>query len=276
MKDTLKSTVFLPGALLFLILSISPGTADDGQTIGIGGFTSPLSYPGMDLVWREEFSGHTLDPATWSLTTGAGKTGRGQAERQFYQPENAELRDGFLVISARQESRQGSEYTAAKIVTSPAYPLRSGRIDVRARLPASRGLWPAVRLQGADGRHGAREILEMDGGVGRENTVHGTVHWKAGGGQYYEGASFTLPTGTFNDQFHLFSIVRQGKLIRWLVDDYEYFRFDLEAEAIAAFPDDFHISVSLAVGGDGPGPPGSGSVLPQAFVLDYIRVFQSR
>ena len=269
--------VFLAG-----LLAAGPVLADapDFPAISAGGHTSPQSYPGMTLVWREEFSGNALDGENWSHETGTGRNGWGNEERQHYREKNTRVRDGYLVITAREEAHQGSRFTSSRIVTRGKHAFRFGRIDIRAKLPQGQGIWPALWMLGASMDRvgwpaaGEIDIMEMIGGQGRENTVHGTLHWQQDGGHLYEGGSFALPSGTFGDQFHVFSIAWDEQAIRWLVDDYTYLERDISSPALDAFRQEFYFLVNLAVGGTWPGEPDATTEFPQHLVVDYIRVFQ--
>ena len=250
--------------------------------ISAGGHTSPDSYPGMKLIWRDEFGGFRLDKTNWTQVTGAGKRGRGGNELQYYRPENTSVRDGYLVITVQAESDDGNSYTSSRIETLGRQQFRHGRIDVRALIPRGQGLWPSVWMMGVNipdvgwPACGEIDIMEIVGGDGRENTVHGTAHWLQKEGYRYEGGSYTLPSWSFDDQFHMFSIIWDESRIQWLVDQQPYHYLDITAPGFDAFRSPFFIGVSLAVGGDWPGPPDDSTEFPQQFVVDYIRVFQKQ
>lgn len=262
------------------LLVLAAPALSAGPEFSIGGHISPESYPGMRLVWREEFSGSRLNPANWSHEAGTGRKGWGNNELQYYRAENARTEDGLLVVTAQSGEHEGSAYTSSRIITRGKQEFRYGRIDVRALMPEGQGIWPAVWMLGASmpGRGwpaaGEIDIVEMVGGEGRENTVHGTLHWGQGGGHFYEGGAITLPAGKYGDYFHVFSIVWDESSIRWLVDDYEYFEKSLAGSEFDSFREPFYLLVNLAVGGDWPGSPDHTSKFPQHLVLDYIRVFQ--
>ena len=252
----------------------------DAPEFSIGGHISPEAYAGMSLVWRDEFSGSALDSQTWSHETGASRKGRRNNELQYYRPENTQVRNGFLVISAVPGEHRGSAYTSSRLTSRGSREVRFGRVDVRALLPGGQGIRPAVRMLGASMPErgwpaaGEIDIVEMVGGEGREDTVHGTLHWQQGGGHFYEGGAITLPSGRYSEYFHVFSIIWDESAIRWLVDDYEYFRVALSGAGFDAFREPFYFMINLAVGGDWPGSPDHTTAFPQHLVLDYIRVFQ--
>ena len=75
----------------------------------------------LTLVWSDEFEATRLNPANWFFESGDGSQygipGWGNNELQWYLPDNAELRDGLLIITVREEARGGMEYTSARINT---------------------------------------------------------------------------------------------------------------------------------------------------------------
>ncbi len=185
-------------AIFFLIcfFGITSGCVSDddakksnGDSVDIPtqGLTSPNTYPGMTLVWSDEFDGSTLNEANWSHETGNGQNGWGNNELQFYRPQNTRIQDGHLVITAKKEAFGGREYTSSRIITKGKQQFRYGRVDIRASLPKGQGIWPALWMLGSNfdtvswPACGEIDIMEMVGGNGRENTVHGTVHWEHDG-----------------------------------------------------------------------------------------------
>lgn len=266
--------------LAMILLVLATPALPDNPEFSIGGHISAESYPGMSLAWREEFSGSSLDASDWSHETGTGESGWGNNELQFYRPENVQVKDGLLVITAQSGEHEGSDYTSSRIMTRGKREFRYGRVDVRALLPEGQGIWPAIWMLGTSMSNrawpagGEIDIVEMVGGKGRENSVHGTLHWGQGGGHFYEGGSITLPEGKYSDYFHVFSVVWDETSIRWLVDDYQFFEKSLAGPEFDPFRAPFYLLVKLAVGGDRPGSPDHTSRFPQHLVLDYIRVFQ--
>jgi len=262
----------------------APASAEGREAIHIpaGGHTSPLSYPGMKLTWRDEFNAVALDTGNWTQETGTGRNGWGNQELQYYLPANTALHDGYLVITAKQESHAGSNYTSSRITTQGKQGFRQGRIDIRAMLPEGQGMWPALWMLGDSFSDagwpacGEIDIMEMIGGAGREDSVHGTLHWKHDGQSRFEGGSVRHPSDTYSAQFHVFSIIWDQNRIEWLADDRKYFEMDTSSPEFDAFRAPFHFIINLAVGGKWPGPPDNSTVFPQRLVVDYVRVFQKQ
>jgi len=106
---------------------------DDMIQIGEDGYATPISYPGLDLIWNDEFDGNEIDTDNW--THEEGNHGWGNQEWQNYtdRSENSFIDNGNLVIEAREESFGGSDYTSARMVTRGKQEFAFGRIDISAR-----------------------------------------------------------------------------------------------------------------------------------------------
>ena len=245
--------------------------------------TSPTEYPGLTQVWGDEFDQNQIDLGSWNFDIGGW--GWGNDELQYYLSDKATLADGHLVITAREQQFENSSYTSTRIKTEGEVEFTYGRVDIRAALPKGQGIWPALWSLGANFRDvgwpytGELDIMEMIGGSGREDTIHGTLHWNVGGlntpyAHTYEGGAYRLSSGEFSDGFHVFSMIREPDRVRWLVDDVEYYSFTLSSAAdFDAFRLPFFLIFNIAVGGRWPGYPNDSTSFPQRMVIDYVRIF---
>jgi hypothetical protein len=254
---------------------------DDGAPpIDNTGYTSPSSYSGYNLVWEEEFDGSSLDLSVWNYETGA--SGWGNNESQYYRSgnKNAELDQGYLRITAKEETHLGAPYTSARLTTQGKESFQYGRIDIRAKVPYGQGVWPALWMLGDNFSSagwptcGEIDIMELIGGDGyNDRTVYGTAHWSNNGSHAEYGGNKSLPLGEkYNDEFHVFSIVWNSSSIRWYVDNSLY--HTMNTAALTAFQNKFFFILNIAVEGNWPGPVGPSTQFPQYMLVDYIRVFQ--
>ena len=249
------------------------------------GYDAPAQYAGYALTWRDEFDGNTADPATWSFESGDGcpnLCGWGNNELQYYtnSTENLFFQDGKMVIQAKKETYGGKNYTSARIKTQAKKPGKFGRIDIRAILPTGKGIWPAFWLlpqsnvYGTWPRSGELDLMEM---VGHEpNKVHGTLHYGPGPGSTQISRSYTLPSGTFHDQFHVFSIEWTQDQIKWYVDGNLFSTVNKADFGSVNYPfnEEFYLIINLAVGGNWPGSPDANTSFPQYLIVDYVRWYQ--
>ena len=242
------------------------------------GYTSPESYPGMELIWQDEFEGTEVNDAFWNFEIGTGSNGWGNNESQYYRAENTSLVDGNLVIEARKEGFAGRAYTSSRMITRDKFQFKYGRVDIRAALPYGQGIWPALWMLGANfptvgwPACGEIDIMEL---VGHEpGRVHGTVHWSNNGQHAQFGGSTSLASGRLYDQFHVFSIEWDEQKIRWFLDGQQYHVVDITPSGLSEFHEEFFFIFNVAVGGNWPGYPDATTAFPQRMIVDYIRVFQ--
>jgi beta-glucanase (GH16 family) len=272
---------------LFIDKEINVTVQVNDQAISNVGYSTPLSYPNMSLVWNDEFEGSELNAANWTHETGNGASGWGNNELQFYQAANTTLQDGYLVIKAKNEVVGGFNYTSSRIITKGKQEFKYGRVDIRAILPKGQGIWPALWMLGANisdvgvgwPKCGEIDIMELIGGTGtgagRNDKIYGTVHWDNSGSYASYGGNTTLTNGKiFADEFHVFSIVWDENYIKWYLDDVQFHIIDITPSGLSEFKEKFFFIFNVAVGGNWPGSPDGTTVLPQRMVVDYIRVFQ--
>lgn len=235
-----------------------------------------------NLVWSEEFNYTGLpDPTKWNFETGGG--GWGNNELQYYtdSENNAYVDNGVLTITAREEQVGGRDYTSARITTQGKFDVKYGRIEARIKLPYGQGIWPAFWMLGANFSQvgwpmcGEIDIMEMVGGPNRDNTCHSTIHWDNNGQHAEYGQSYTLPSGIFADNFHVFGITWNAQQIRGYVDDVEYFVADITPAGLSEFQNNFFLILNVAVGGNWPGSPDETTEFPQTMQVDWIRVYQN-
>ena len=249
------------------------------------GYDAPNSYPGYTLAWADEFNSGALNAADWSYDNGdgcPGNCGWGNSEQEYYtaRPENLFFQNGSMIIEARSETYSGKPYTSAKILTRGKKTFKFGRIDIRAKLPKGKGIWPAFWLlpqnnvYGGWPKSGEIDMMEMIGH--QPATTYGTLHFGPGPGSTQLGGNFTLPAGIFNDQFHVFSTIWKQDQIQWLVDGNVYSTHTSAEFGGNTYPfnEDFFLIFNMAVGGNWPGNPDATTYFPQWLIVDYIRVYQ--
>jgi len=247
------------------------------------GYSTPSSYPGYTLAWSDEFSARSLDLTAWNQEIGNGANGWGNHELEYYtnSTKNSFLSNGNLIIEARKEAISGFNYSSARLTTQNKKSFKYGRIDIRAKLPVAKGMWPALWMLGSNITSvpwpgcGEIDIMELVGSA--PSNVKATLHWKDGAGNHAsKGADYTLSGGNFSQQFHVFSLIWVKDMVKCYVDDHltaTVTSTDLGAVTNPFNADQFFI-FNVATGGDWPGPPDLSTSFPQQMFVDYVRVFQ--
>ena len=160
-------------------------------------FASVACAQEWQLVWSEEFEYVGLpDRTKWNYEEGFVRN----EEMQYYtqgRKENVRIENRVLVIEGRIENfknpkyKEGSEhwkeqrefarYTSGSINTLGKATFRYGRIEVRAKMPQGKGMWPAIWMMGINRtdvgwpRCGEIDIMEY---VGKNpHTIHANAHF---------------------------------------------------------------------------------------------------
>jgi beta-glucanase (GH16 family) len=242
----------------------------------------------LTLVWSDEFDAEQLDPEVWFFESGDGSQygipGWGNNELQWYLEDSAELRDGMLVITAREESAGGKSYTSARLNTRDRFAFKYGRIEARIRFPGGQGIWPAFWMLPQDSVYGtwaaSGEIDVVEavnlGGTG-DNNVYGTIHY---GGEFPANQSssneYLVPTDA-TAEFHTYALEWDAAEMRWYVDGFLYSAQNSWSTTAADFPapfdERFYILFNVAVGGNFPGAPTAATEFPVSMEADYVRVY---
>src|SRR5579863_4588411 len=276
-------TISVPAVVAFLLLFI-PVVANAQES-------SPAATDAKwKLVWSDEFNGpngSSVDPSKWVFDLGGKGWGNQELESYTNRPQNVYLRDGNLVIQARQENYTGADgvsrnHTSARLKTAGKFSQTYGRFEARIRIPFGQGLWPAFWMLGDDfgkiGWPAAGEIDIMEN-IGKEpSTVHGTIHGPGYSGDGGIGAPYTLPGNRrFADDFHIYAIEWEPDTIRFYVDDDLYATrtpSNLPAGKRWVYNHPFFLLLNVAVGGNWPENPDTTTIFPQTMLVDYVRVYQ--
>jgi len=242
--------------------------------------SGPLTY---GLVWSDEFegpAGQLPDSTNWRFDIGTD-WGNDQLEYDTNRSQNVSLDGaGNLAITAIEESYAGQDYTSGRINTWGFFEQREGRFEARIKLPVGQGIWPAFWLLGSNFDQvdwpgcGEIDILEYRGQ--QPSIVHGSLHGPGYSGGSALTGSYTLPSGGFNDDFHVFAIEWDENSITWYVDEVAYQTIessDLPYGTSWVFDHSFFIILNVAVGGHFVGPPDASTVFPQTMLVDYVRVY---
>jgi beta-glucanase (GH16 family) len=235
------------------------------------------------LVWADEFNQSSLDSKSWNFQIGDGCNinlcGWGNNELQSYQSANATVSNGTLKIVAKRENIGGKQFSSARIRTNGKVDIKFGRIESRMKMPIGQGLWPALWMLPTDNVYGIWPLsgeIDIMEYLGHEpNTIHGTLHF---GNVWPNNQSTTKkyvkPSGTFNEDFHVYAMEWTDQKITWYIDGYLY-ATKTRADITGRWPFDqkFHFLLNMAVGGNWPGSPNSSTPFPQTFEIDYLRVY---
>jgi beta-glucanase (GH16 family) len=262
----------------------------------LSGQQQPMSAPAARvsepkkwvLTWSDEFNspnGSPPDPIKWTVENGGHGWGNHELEYYTSRPENLRQENGTLVIEAINQSFTGPDgiarnYTSARLKTAKKFSQKYGRFEAGIKIPSGKGIWPAFWLLGDNisATHwpacGEIDIMES---IGAQSTVYGTLHGPGYSGDHGLSTKYTLPTGVFTDDFHIYAVEWGPREIRFYADGHLYSTrtpADLPPGKSWVYDHPFFIILDLAVGGDWPGNPDASTHFPQKMLVDYVRVYR--
>lgn len=255
---------------------------------------APVAPAGYRLVWADEFNRDgPLDPKNWNFEQGFERN----EELQWYRAENARCEGGLLIIEARREKvpnpkhdpaskswkrrRPHADYTSASATTRGLQSWLYGRFEVRARIDARAGMWPAIWTLGVEGNwpaNGEIDLMEYYRGMILANTFWAEKGRHQPAGVVVKKPLGELPGPDWTAQFHVWRMDWDASEIRLYVDDQLLNRTPItDAQRLKPgqphpFRQPHFLLLNLAVGGQGGDP--SGAEFPARFEVDYARVYQ--
>jgi beta-glucanase (GH16 family) len=268
------------------------GAADPAQRRATS--DAAAAYPGYKLVWADEFDRDgPPDPANWTYERGFVRN----QELQWYQPDNARVEKGMLIIRARRErkpnpnhetgaadwkrNREFAEYTSSSVTTRGLHNWQYGRFEMRARIDTRPGMWPAFWTLGSSGgwpAGGEVDIMEYYRGDLLANAAWAS---EQRGRPVWDDTR--TPLTAFKDaewsrKFHVWRMDWDDDLIKLYVDGQLLNDVDLtrtineDGSGKNPFRQPHYVIINLAIGGQGGDP--SGTEFPASYEVDYIRVYQ--
>ncbi len=260
---------------------------------------------GRKLIWSEEFNKDGKpDEARWNYENGFVRN----HEDQWYQPDNAYIKDGILIIEARNvkgekrknprykpthsgdwRNREYIDYTSSCMTTRNKFNFKYGTVEVKAKIPTAGGSWPAIWLLGDSiswPENGEIDMMEY-------YRINGVPHILAnacwGSDERFKAVwddakiPFTHFTGKdpeWASKFHIWRMDWDENAIKLYLDDELLNEIPLTdtvngkiGKGTNAMKNHKYLLVNLALGGDNGGKIDD-SAFPMRYEIDYIRVYQ--
>lgn len=260
-------------------------------------YTAPANKAGYTLAWHDEFN-NTGKPDTtnWKYEHGFVRN----EELQWYQTENANCKNGVLLIEGRKEiiknknynaastdwraKREYAAYTSASIQTRGLHQWQYGCFEIRARIDTTKGAWPAIWTLGVNGEwpnNGETDIMEFyrikHEPVILANTAWGTdiryvANWHT---EVKPLTHFITKDAAWTKKFHVWKMEWDKETIKLFLDELlniTSLNKTINADGSNPFLQPQYILLNLVLGGNGDDP--SAMQQPITYEVDYVRVYQ--
>ncbi len=234
----------------------------------------------MELVWWDEFdySGFP-DKEKWNYEVGFIRNNEPQyyTERRL---KNARVEDGHLVITAIKEAFQDAEYTSASINTRDKFEFTEGRIEVRAKLPKGKGVWPAIWTLGNNigevGWPDCGEIDIMEYWGHNPASIHANVHTGDYNHAKGTGRGGKIEVEVPWEEFHVFAVEWYPDRMDFYLDETMYYSCLRLNEGMGEWPftKPQYLLLNLAlVNPEQWNTEIDDSIFPVEYKIDYVRIF---
>ena len=289
-----------------------------GALLALSGLASAsVTNPAIgQLLWSDEFNGNSVDTATWNLQDGngcqIGLCGYGNAELQYYSPNNASIVNvpfesgtRALAIQARAQTVGSNAFTSARLDTRNKVQVQYGMVEVRMATPnLGTGLWPAAWMLGVSPqtwpRNGEIDIMESghkaavraEGGAPSSNHFVGSnvITWQqaacvpgnesCAASTAWQTKSWYVPSASLANRFVTYRFYWTESEMRFTTVDngveHNMYNGPLPVNS-TALQAPFYLLLNMAVGGNFTDAASPGQVtapLPGTMYVDYIRVYQ--
>lgn len=244
------------------------------------------------LVWADEFEGEgAIDPSKWHhetlLPNGSGWY-NGEIQHYTDRQDNSNVSNGLLNIIGKKETytNQGvtKDYTSARLNSKFAF--QYGKVEVRAKLPAGAGTWPAIWTLGKNidengGWWGIQgygttpwpecgEIDIMEHWGSDQNYVQSATHTPSSYGNTINKGGQTVSTAT--SEFHTYTLMWYPEKMVFSVDGVTHYTYQPDEINSNTWPFDAEQYILLNFAFLPDIDPG---FTEDTLEIDYVRVYQS-
>jgi beta-glucanase (GH16 family) len=243
----------------------------------------------MNLVWADEFNVNGMvNPDNWSYEAGFVRN----QEIQYYtenRPENCRVEGGELIITGRRESApytgstafSDGTYTSASIITNKKHSWQYGRFEIRAKVPAGKGPWPAFWAKGDSQNTGQAwprcgEIDIMEYAAKGPEMIHNAIYGESSSD--YNQAVKRI-SQDYSKNYHVYSLDWNRNRLVFAIDNIVTHVVDISSISPNPFRQKFSILLNLALGASTDRTLGGKldpSYLPVEFRVDYVRIYQEK
>jgi beta-glucanase (GH16 family) len=253
-----------------------------GVIIATASLAAAADPPGWSMTWNDEFEGTTLDAAKWTPEVTNNPHNN---ERQAYRAEQVTVAGGNMVITATNQPTGGKQYRSGRVHSD--YVQRHGRWEVRAKLPTSKGMWPAIWLLPDTDQYnwpsqGEIDILENRG---NQPLLTSSAYHFGTSSPFFHDFRFAEQTTSrlgesvdYHAGFHTYAVEWDAEKVRFFVDDVNHWTLH-NADTSGYLGNQtapMWTVLNTAAGGDflGSQQPDGTTVWPQQFLIDYVRIYE--
>ncbi len=253
---------------------------------------STIDLAGYSQVFREEFSGTSLNRNLWKTSLPWGSETIINAETQYFVntfgSDNTVTHDPFVFTGDTLQitgintppdqlgAANGQPYLSGVITTADYFEMTYGYVEMRAKLASGEGMLSTFYLFNQDYYKNKPEIDIIEYQGARPDKAYQTYHYYDSiRAREFKGEKHSSPTmETVTDQnlsndFHTYGVLWEPERVVWYIDGVEVRRL----EGVRVSDEPMNIVAQLVMGSSWIGEPDPAAV-PAVVEIDYIRAWQ--
>ena len=259
---------------IFTILLTSCMNINQSKTSTMAG----ILKSNYSLVWEENFIHQVLDTNKWNIEIRDPGWVNNELQAYTSEAKNLFIDNDNLVIKTIKEKYKNANYTSGRINTQGKANWKYGRFEIRAKIPKTKGVWPAIWLlsesisEEAWPKCGEIDIMEH---INNEDIIYGTIHSEQYNHMTDTQIGGNIEIKNLDSKFYTFGLEWNEDALVWFIDNEIYHRVNKLDHFKSGWPFDknYFLIINQALGGFWPGNPDE-NFKSSEFIIDWIKIYQ--
>ena len=241
--------------------------------------TSSKEKEEWKLVWEDDFNRDDIfATGIWSKISGCPKSDADWCKTMSQDPSLFEIKNGNLILLGKPSTnpaKDKSKYITGGVSTKDKKYFEKGRLEIRCKLEATQGAWPAIWMvpNATWPTGGEIDIVER---LNYEPFVHHTVH------STYTKAGNKTPKSTATapinpDDYNIYAVELDTDELRFYVNGKQTFSYarvpGKESEGQFPFARPYMLRIDMQLGGSWVGEV-KPFTKPVRMYVDWVRFYQ--
>lgn len=239
-----------------------------------------LEEQDYELVWKDDFSG--IDERYWS------RISRGEPDWRNYMSSHDSLynvKGGCLILKALEnvglDQADTASFLTGGIYTKDKFTIGHGKIEVRAKLPMAKSVWPAIWMMPQEGNWPDAGEIDVMEHFGSNDFVYQTIH---SGYASTLGIKEPKPSAKVKvnpEKFNIYGVEILPDSLVFSVNGKPTLTYprlvsgEYAGQVQYPFGRPYYILIDMQIGGTWVGPA-TGEDLPAEMKVDWIKVYRPK
>lgn len=273
--------------LIAFTLTLAASLCVSVTTFGALSLPATIDKSAFKLEWSDEFNGTELNSQYWNAEIGNGTNGWGNNELQYYtgDPDNVNVSNGTLKITALAQKKNGYNYTSARLQTAGKVEVGYGYCEARIKIPSVSGVWPAFWMLGANEPKGWPMCGEIDimESWNTDDFAQSCLHYADDNSPYYETepwrsdnwSNFFSKRNIGKTEWHTYGVYKTKTHLAFYIDGQLYSKvIDITNPVMTEMHNDYYFLLNIACGGNlTQGQVPNATNLNATMEVDYVRYY---